>query len=131
MNTNDPYRCPGYCFYGFNQRHFCNGNFTHQCCESPASAFESNDAEFLSRKKMQSLWVCNMVAGNRLLTGFSRLFFTASALRLSGTVQIIFADFMICFTDMLIALRGTESSSGNHPSPICCFLQASSSSTTR
>ena len=52
-------------------------------------------------------------AGTWAVTRPAKLFRTASALRRSGTVHTIAADFMICFGDMLIARLGTLASDGN------------------
>jgi hypothetical protein len=60
------------------------------------------------------------------VTGPCAEFFTACALRWSGTVQTIALLFMICFTDIEIARVGTSLSVGNQPSPSCCLRQASS-----
>src|SRR5215204_6270030 len=83
-------------------------------------------AEDSSRYNVQLAWNCRILAGFRLLTGSSRQFFTVSAFLLSGTEHIICFDFNICWIGILIACFGTASNDSNHPSPSCCFRQASS-----
>ena len=65
----------------------------------------------------------------KITTRCSTVFFTAVAFLLSGTEQIIWVDFIICCTDILIAYPGTSSIDLNQPSPNCCFLHGSSNST--
>ena len=50
-------------------------------------------------------------------------FFTACALRSSGTTTMISLERMICLTDMEIALVGTSVTLPNHPSFTCCCRQ--------
>jgi len=64
---------------------------------------ESKEALLVSKYMKHPECCCNMLAGWRLSTGNSKQFFTAIAFRWSGTEQIIFFDFNICFIDMLMA----------------------------
>ena len=91
----------------------------------------SSDAAGSSRNSVHCLCCCRIDAGTCGVTSPSTALRTASALRSSGTVQMIAALFMICRTLIEIACLGTSSNVGNQPSPSCCRRQASSSWTTR
>ena len=90
---------------------------------------ESSDAASASINILQLLCLCSIDAGHIFVTCPSSVFFTASALRFSGTGTIKHALFIICRMLIDIACRGTCSKASNHPSPNCCFLHISSSST--
>src|SRR6218665_3302450 len=74
---------------------------------------------------------CNRYAFARKKAGISFVMapsmaaFTAAALRLSGTERMIFPDFAICCTLIVIARRGTSSGVENQPSDHCCRRHAS------
>jgi hypothetical protein len=63
----------------------------------------SRAAEASSTKTSQPACVWRMLEGCRFVTGPWRQSRTARAFRASGTEQTMWADFMICLIDMLIA----------------------------
>ena len=88
-------------------------------------------AEAGSRNMPQSGCICRIELGSMFVIGPSTAPFTASALRVSGQVQTIDFDHMICLMDIENAWVGTSSTVGNQPSPTCCIRHLWSSGTTK
>ena len=65
-------------------------------------------------------------AGTSGVISPSSVFFTACALRESGTINTSSNAFIIWRIDIEIARVGTSSMLANHPSPTCCLRHASS-----
>src|SRR5216117_906687 len=86
-------------------------------------------ADSLSRNRRQCACLRRIEPGQATVIGPCNAAVTASALRFSGTMQIIFFAAQSAGMVSVKAYEGTDSRLGKYPSPTCWRLQASSSLT--
>src|SRR5580765_7001121 len=86
-------------------------------------------ADSLSRNKRQCACSRKIAPGQATDTGPCNAALTASALRFSGTMHIIFFAAQSAGMVSVSAYDGTDSRLGKYPSPTCWRLQVSSSLT--